>query len=371
MLFWILAALLTLGACLAVLLPASRARRAIPADSAFDLAVYRDQLAELERDVARGVIGKEEAEQARAEIGRRILRLAGDGTDAPRSTPSRFARVVATLAVLSVPLASWGIYAATGSPHLPAQPLAARLDKAPASSSVEELVARAEAHLRNEPGDGRGWEVLAPIYHRMGRPHEAVTAYRNAIRLLGATAQREIGLGEALMAAAGGTITTDSQEAFERALALEPGNPRARFLLAAAFAQEGLYGEAAEVLSSLQRDLPADSPWRQPVAQALAELGAPSTPGPTDEDIEAAGLISDKERAEMIDEMVAGLDRRLREEPGDAEGWQRLVRSYAVLGRQDEAVDALARGVAALGTDSEAAARLEAFAAANGVTLKE
>jgi len=371
MLFWILAALLTLGACLAILLPAARARQAVPADSEFDLTVYRDQLAELERDVARGVIGREEAEQARAEIGRRILRLEGEGAAVSRSAPSSLGRTLATMAVLSIPLASWGIYAATGSPHLPGQPLAARLDKNPSDSSIEELVARAEAHLRENPGDGRGWEVLAPIYYRMGRSPEAVNAYRNAMKLLGETAQREIGLGEAIAAAAGGTITTDAQEAFERALALEPGHPRARFLLAAALAQEGRDSEAAAALSALEHDLPVDSPWLQPVARALADLGATKPPGPTQDDVEAAGLISDKERAEMVDEMVAGLDRRLREAPDDVEGWQRLVRSYVVLGRHDAAADALARGVEALGAESEAAAGLLAFAAESGVTLKE
>lgn len=372
MLFWIIAASLTLCACLAVLLPVVRDGKPAAADADFDLEVYQDQLAELDRDVARGTIERTEAEQARAEIGRRILKLAGDQKATSYAAGARLGRVVLTFAVLAVPVASWGIYTATGSPHLPAQPLHARLGGDPAQSSVEELVARAEGHLAANPGDGRGWDVLAPIYYRIGRFQDASVAYRNAIRLLGSTAAREVGLGEAIAAEAGGMVTTEAQEAFERALALEPQNPRAQFLLATALAQEGRREEAAAAWRAMQAGLAPDSPWRGAIAQALARLDEEAgTPGPSAQDMEAAALMSDKDRAEMIDNMVAGLDRRLRDNPQDAEGWRRLVQSYVVLGRLDEAGDALARGLEALGRDSEAASELIDFAAARGVSVKE
>jgi len=368
--FWIAAALLTLLACLPLLLPLAR-RGALSDDSGFDLAVYRDQLAELDRDVARGAISETEAAEARAEIGRRILKASTD-TQKPRGQGfSRAGRLVASAAVLAVPLASWGIYAATGSPNLPAQPLSARLEKNPAENTVLELIARAERHLEANPEDGRGWEVIAPIYQRIGRYEDAATAYGNAIRLTGSTAAREIGLGEALTAASGGAILPEAKAAFERGLALEPKNPKARFLAAAALAHEGRNAEAAGAFRALLDDLPEASPWRATVAGAVADLEARQEPGPTAAEVEAAGLISDKERAAMIGEMVAGLDERLRLNPDDAEGWQRLVRSYAVMGRADDAADALARGVAALGEDSEAAAGLRQFAASLGVDAKE
>ena len=217
--FWITAALLTLVACLAVLLPLARRKAAETDGSGFDLAVYQDQLAELDRDLARGAIDGAEAAEARAEIGRRILKLSGQQTKESEGAGSRAGRIIATLAVLAVPVASWGIYAAIGSPHLPAQPLQARLDRNPAENTVFELVARAERHLDANPEDGRGWDVLAPIYYRMGRYADASVAYRNAINLLGANAVREAGLGEALAAAAGGIIVADAQAALERARA--------------------------------------------------------------------------------------------------------------------------------------------------------
>lgn len=369
--FWIAAAFLTLLACLPLLVPLARRGAALPDDSGFDLAVYRDQLAELDRDAARGAISATEAAEARAEIGRRILKASAPA-EAPRGQGfSRTGRLVASAAVLAVPLASWGIYAAIGSPSLPAQPLSARLEKNPAENTVFELVARAERHLEANPEDGRGWEVIAPIYQRLGRHEDAATAYGNAIRLTGSTAARELGLGEALTAASGGAIPAEARAAFERALALEPRNPKARFLVAAGLAHEGRNAEAAAGFRALLDDLPDASPWRPTVAQAVADLEGRQEPGPADADAEAAGLIPDKERADMIGEMVAGLDERLRSNPDDPEGWQRLVRSYTVLNRADDAADALARGIAALGEESEAAAGLRRFAASLGVNAKE
>lgn len=370
MLFWIVAALLTLLACLAILVPMVRVKAHASADSDHDLAVYQDQLAELERDVGRGVIGETEAEQARAEIGRRILRIAGEGRGTGSSKSSRTGRTIATLAILAVPLASWGIYAVTGSPELPGQPLQERLTANPAENSIEELVARAEGHLTANPEDGRGWDVLAPIYYRMGRYNDSVVAYRNAIRLQGSSVTRELGLGEAIAANAGGTITVEAQAALERALVLEPQNPQAQFLLATALAQEGKSAEASQAWRSMLAGLPTNSPWRGAVEQSLARLGEqPAIPGPSAEDVEAADLMSDKDRAQMIEDMVAGLDQRLRDNPQDAEGWQRLVQSYVVLGRLDDARDALQRGLDALGRPSQPAASLETFAAERGVTL--
>lgn len=379
MLFWVIAALLTLGASLAVLLPLSGTRRQAAADGAHDLEVYRDQLSELDRDAARGLIQPAEAEQARAEIARRILkadkatRLASGAT----TSESKAMRTVGMAAVLAVPLVSWGIYAATGSPDLPSQPLSARLEKNPADSSVDELLARAEGHLVANPEDGRGWSVLAPIYARLGRYPEAVTAYRNAIRLSGATGALEAGLGESIAGAAGGTITADAQAALSRALELQPGEPKARFLLASALVQEGKIGEAMAGWQAMLAGLPGDSPWRAVVEQALAEgnrrMAAESGKGngPSQDQIDAASTMSVDDRGAMIEGMVASLDEKLRQNPNDPEGWTRLMRSYQVLGQPDAARDALKRGTAALGPGTPEALQLAELASTLGLTAAE
>lgn len=379
MLFWLIAALLTLAASLAVLAPLSGRPAARAAGGAHDLEVYRDQLAELDRDAERGLIQPTEAEQARAEIARRILKAdrATKEEAAPRG--SRRVNALGVAAVLAVPLVSWGIYVTTGSPDLPSQPLAARLEKKPADSTVDELIARAEAHLAANPDDGRGWGVLAPIYVRMGRYPEAVTAFRNAIRLDQATAEREAGLGEALAGVAGGLINSEAQAAFTRALELEPGQPKAAYFLGSALAQDGKMDEAIAAWRSMLATLPPDSPWRDAVEQAITEADrrlaaagdAPAAPGPTQEQIDAAAGMSAADRNAMIETMVASLDEKLRQNPRDLEGWTRLVRSYHVLGRADEARDALARGMAVFGPESAEARQLADLAGALGVTVSD
>ncbi|RWN66935.1 MAG: c-type cytochrome biogenesis protein CcmI [Mesorhizobium sp.] len=383
MLFWVIAAILTLGASLAVLLPLAGGPKDGSASSDHDLEVYRDQLSELDRDVARGLIQPAEAEEARAEIARRILRLdnAGAGADpadkAAARQPSMATRLVATAAVLLVPLVSWGLYSQLGSPDLPSQPLSERLAKNPADSSVDELVARAEAHLAANPSDGRGWDVLAPIYLRMQRFADAVTAYRNAIRLDGDSAARQAGLGEAIANAAGGIVSSDAQVAFEAALKLDPANPKASFYLAMGMAQEGRIEEATAGWQKMLAALPQDSAWRGAVEQALAESakrsvasGEPAK-GPGAGDVDAASSMSPQDREAMINTMVAGLDEKLRQNPRDAEGWMQLIRSYVVLGKADQARDALNRGIAVFGSDSEEAKKFTAFAVSLGLTATE
>ncbi|MER9019679.1 c-type cytochrome biogenesis protein CcmI [Mesorhizobium sp. M0768] len=378
MLFWVIAALLTLGASLAVLLPLAGGSKNASAAGDHDLEVYRDQLAELDRDMARGLIRPMEAEEARAEIARRILRLSNAGhADETATQPSRSTRLVATAAVLLVPLVSWGLYGQLGSPDLPSQPLSERLAKNPADSSVDELIARAEAHLAANPSDGRGWDVLAPVYLRMQRYADAVTAYRNAIRLDGDSAARQAGLGEAIANAAGGIVSAEAQAAFEAALKLDPANPKAAFYFAMGMAQEGRIAEATAAWQKMLAALPQGSPWRGAVEQALAESAARSVAseapakGPTAEDIDAASSMSPQDRQAMISTMVAGLDERLRQNPRDEEGWMQLVRSYAVLGKTDQARDALNRGIAVFGADSDQARKFAAFAASLGVTATE
>lgn len=372
--FWIVVGLLTVTACLAIILPLSGSRREVAGAREHDLEVYRDQLAEIERDAERGLIGKDEAAQARAEIGRRILKLDATGEDGGAAgRGNALVRGLAMAAVVAVPVTSWGLYSAIGSPDMAGQPLAERLAKDPAASTIDELVARAEAHLRANPEDGRGWDVVAPIYLRLERVGESAAAFRNAIRLNGDSAPRWTGLGEALMAGAGGVVTTEAVDAFERASSLDPADPRPRFFLATAKAQEGDLAAAAADLRALLATLPSESPWRPVVERTLAqataeaERRAAAAPGPSADDVNAASELSDEERADMIQVMVARLDERLRENPQDAEGWQRLVRSYMVLDRREDALDALARGVDALGTDTQMARELTAFAAGLGL----
>ena len=377
MFFWLTAAALTLGASLAVLLPLTRSKMSLPVQGAHDLEVYRDQLGEIDRDAERGTLEAGEIEQARAEIARRILRVNGEGRSEKRAAARRSTRWLSAAAVLAVPLVSWSMYGALGSPSLPSQPLAARLLKEPSDSSMAELVARAENYLAANPGDVRGWDVLAPIYLRLGRYDDARNGFGQAIRIGGETAARLTGLGEAATSSAGGMVTADARDAFTRALSLAPPDPKARFFMAMAMAQDGRTSEAMAGWQYLASSAPAGSPWRGAAEQAIAEArtrlaaadGAATLPGPDRAAVEAAAALPDADRATMIETMVASLAEKLRDNPQDPEGWTRLVRSYVVLNRPAEARQALADATAALGAGSDAARRLADLAGSLGLTV--
>jgi cytochrome c-type biogenesis protein CcmH len=370
MVFWIVAAALTLAACMAVLLPLTRARPADAAHASHDIEVYRDQLQELDRDAARGLIDAQAAEQARAEIARRILKAKPDETT-PARRSAGLARVAGLAAVVALPLVSWGLYGLVGAPGMPGEPLATRLARNPAENTVDELIARAERHLAENPGDARGWEVLGPVYMRQGRYADAVTAWTNSIRIAGSNAARETGLGEATTAAAGGVVTAEARAAFERALADNPNEPKARFILANALAQEGKFAEAASAWRALKLTLAADSPWNGPVDAAIGEAEArlaDAAPGPDAAAVAAAGAMSPEEQRQMIEGMVANLDEKLKDNPDDLDGWQRLIRSYVVLGREADAKAALGRALAGLADEHKAT--VTAFAAGLGIKVE-
>lgn len=356
MLFWTVAALLTLAASLAVLMPLARRRDGGTDATRNEIEVYRDQLGEVDRDTKRGLLNPQEAEQARAEIGRRIIKADAAGQTAKRGGFSGIAKYVAAAGVLAVPLISWGLYAEIGAPQLPGQPLAGRIICDPAKSSIEELVACAERQLAQNPNDQRGWEILGPIYVRLTRYDDALDAYRNVIRIGGPTPARQAAFGEALVYVNGGLITADARKAFDDALKGQPGYPKARFFLAMAKAQEGKQQEAVAEWQDMASNLPENDPWRGAAQRMLAETeSAPAQGGPD---------------ASQIEQMVAGLDQRLRDNPNDVEGWKRLVRSYVVLGKQDQARDALSRALTALGADSAAGKDIGAFAAGQGVKIE-
>lgn len=273
MLFWLLFALMTGVAVFSVLWPLSRARRVAVSAKSADMAVYRDQLTEIENDRARGLIAGSEAEAARIEVARRLLSASDRADrDADQSGALWRRRVAAVVALVGLPLIAITFYLAIGSPTQPGMPLAERLGKSSQPRDVAMLVRRVETHLAEKPDDGRGWELLAPIYLKMGHTADAVKARRNAIRVLGATADREADLGEALVADASGVVTADARAAFERAASLNSHQVKARFFLGLAAEQDGRNSEAEKIWRELAANAPPDAPWLSAVLAALTRL---------------------------------------------------------------------------------------------------
>jgi cytochrome c-type biogenesis protein CcmH len=373
MTLWFVFALMTAAAVFAVLWPLGR-RGKFAGGS--ELAVYRDQLAELDRDRDAGRIGPSEAEAARIEVSRRLLAAADadrSSTDSAMLKPSPWPRrIVALAALIVLPLGAVSLYLVLGAPGLPSQPLAARLEKPADQRSVETLVAQVEAHLEKNPNDGRGWEILAPIYLRIGRFSEAVKARTNALAFSGETAERQSGLGEALVAAAQGIVTAEATKAFKRAIELDPKAPQPRFYLGLAAEQDGHPEEAAKRWRAMIDDAPPNAPWLGFVREALAHVdpnaaAGAAAPGPSTADVAAAADLSPQQRQAMVRGMVEQLATRLKGNGSDLDGWLRLMRAYMVLGERDNARAAAADARRALAGDADKVRRIDA--AAKGLGL--
>lgn len=355
-------AVLAAAAILPVLTPLFRGQRDGGDAASASLAIYQDQLHEVDRDLARGVIGEAEATAARTEIARRLIRADAEREKTPAVRMPEASRI-AVLSIMAIPVLALGAYLTVGAPEYPAQPLAQR----PASEvqSIEVLVGQVEQHLAVTPDDGEGWAVLAPVYTRLGRHDDAAKAYGNVVRLLGATAEREADHGEALVYAARGTVTPEARGAFQRALALDSSDARPRFYLALALGQDGKTDEARAAWEQLIANAPADAEWLPAAQRELARL---SERGPSADDVEAAAGMSDGDRQAMIEGMVASLDADLRENPEDAQRWVQLIRSYMVLGQRDAARDAVARARTALADDATKLAVINAAAETAGLS---
>jgi cytochrome c-type biogenesis protein CcmH len=370
---WIAMAVLAAAASLAVLAPLHRASRKVRSERNQALAIYRDQLGEVERDLDRGVIGETEAAAARTEISRRLLRAGNEGT-ADAGGGSARARAVATTVALAMPIAALAFYLFVGSPEMPAEPLSARLSAPTDKQDIPTLIARIEAHLAADPNDGKGWAVLAPVYLRVGRYDDAVKAYGNVLRLLGPTAEREADLGEALVSASNGAVTPQARAAFEQAAKLDPTAVRPRFYLALALGQAGQKDQAIAAWKALLNGAPDGAPWVAIAKTELARLEGGPAPvatggaaGPTAADVNAAAKMSASDRSAMIQGMVAQLAAKLDANPADAPGWAKLIRSYMVLGKTDAAKVALAKARNALAGDGPALASINDAAKAAGV----
>ena len=373
--FWIFAIFLAVTAALLVSIPLMTRRGRDGGAEPTDAEVYRDQLSEIDRDEASGLIDGDAALQARAEIARRLIAATRAEPKTGLSTGSRTAVAVAVFLCLVFPAGGLALYARMGVPQAPDLPLRARFESPSPDNNI--LIRKAELRLEAHPEDGRGWEVLAPIYLGQGRAADAVNAWRNAIKLLGVDPRRYGGLAEALVVLNRGRVNAETREAFAKVLELVPGDPRARFYLALADGQEGRYDAAIAALRALKTDSPADAPWIAVTDEQIARMTAAkdqqaTAPGnPTQEDIEAAAQLSDTDRMQMIRTMVEGLDDRLKDNPGDIEGWKRLVRSYAMLQEPDKAAAALDRGLAVFPADTENGKALIALARELGVSGKD
>jgi cytochrome c-type biogenesis protein CcmH len=353
MVWFILAGMAAL-AVLAALLPLLRPSPPMKADGAAnEAAFYKAQLDEIRRDIDRGFLPQGEAESARAEAARRLI-AASDASEPPLA--DRRARLAAAaLIAIGLPAIAFPLYARLGQPMMPDEPLASRKVAPETNGGIEAAVAAVEARLIAKPDDGKGWAVIAPVYMRLERYSDAAHAYAEALRLLGEEPLRRSAYGEALVAAAGGVVTDEARQQFDRALTEHPGQPQARFYVALAAEQDGKKADAIRDYQSLLADSPPDAPWRSMVNAHLAALNG--APAPTED----AAAIPEAQRP-MIEGMVSRLATRLASSGGGVDEWSRLIRAYTVLHEADKAKAALMSARKALAPDANAVASLDALA---------
>lgn len=366
MLFWIFVGLV-LALCVTFVARALRAR----ADGARpDVAVYRDQLRELDRDRARGTLTEEDAEAARTEVARRLL--AADSAAAatsrgPGSTPLGLALIA--VPVIGISLGTYLLIGAPGYPDLPLQNRisqiesgrADRPDQATAEAGVpdridtsREDVTRMAAQLRDvlvdRPDDLRGWRLAVTTQTGLGDLEAAWRSQNRVIAILGDAAEGEdfALLAELMILAADGYVSPQAETALSEAVRRDPGNGTARYYAGLMFAQGGRPDRAFSIWRGLLADSRPDAPWIQPIYDQIERVSVlagdptpldelPQPTGPTEGDIAAAEDLSPAERIEMVGNMVEGLAERLATEGGSARDWGRLITAYGVLGRTDAA----------------------------------
>jgi len=375
MLFWIIT--VAMGAAVAFLLARAMIRGAAdPVEDAadYDLRVYRDQLAGVEKDVARGVISAEDAAQAKTEISRRILAADAAVKEADVTGGKPQGLFVAALGLALVG-ASAGLYAVLGAPGYGDMSRADRIafaeelrENRPSQQAAEDslpempnapepaeefmvLVEQLRTAVADRPDDAEGHILLAQTEARLGNFAAAARAQEHLVRLRGEEVTvAELGdYGELLVLAAGGYVSPEAERVFRATLDLDETDGRARYYIGLMRIQTGRPDITFRLWDQLLRRGPPEAAWIGPIQQQIGQVAAlagvryeipavgSGAPGPSQEDIDAAGDMSVAERMEMIGAMVEGLADRLANEGGPPTDWARLITSLGVLGQPTQA----------------------------------
>lgn len=379
--FWLMAGALALGSGIALLMGFRRGAGATAEVSApaLDVQLYRDQLAGIERDAARGTIAAEEAGRLRTEISRRLLEA---DRQARATAPARLAdgpRLGLPLVVLTLAGAG-ALYWTLGVPGYPDMPMATRLalseklrENRPSQAVAEAdapvppepqgadaeylaLMQKLRSTVAERPDDIRGQRLLAENEARLGNYRAAHAAQAEVIRLAGdaATAEDYALLAEMLVYATGGYVSPEAEAALTEALRRDPKNTAALYLSGLMFAQVDRADRAFALWRTALESATPDSPWMKPLQEQIGDMAARAgvryqppgasagpmagmMPGPGAEDMAAAAEMSAEDRQAMIESMVERLNERLATEGGSAEEWARLIGALGVLGQTERA----------------------------------
>lgn len=358
--FW--AAALTIAAVAGAVLLAAlrRGREAALAGDAPDLAIYKDQLAEISRDLARGTIGPDEAERLRAEVGRRVIEAdRGALATSQRGPRAGLAAALAVAAMIPAAGAAYWWLGAPGYPDMPLGPRIAALDAGIAARPDQAAELERIGRPRDAALDAALLADLAAIseadplragFRRHFEAGETLAAIRTQERLLAvlgdtATAADHANLALVLVAEAQGYVSPEAEASLRETLTRDLSNELARYLVGEMFLQGGRFDQAFRFWRPLVEEGSPDAPWVASIRERISMVAGlagipyelPERVGPSAGDVAAAAEMAPEDRRAMIEGMVAQLSDRLATEGGDVEDWDRLIRSLAVLERLPEA----------------------------------
>lgn len=369
MLLWMILTVMTVLAAVGIAIPLLRRRDAVevPRDDA--VTVLKDQLGEIEAQAATGALAAPEADALKSDLKRRVLAEARKGEAPARPLSDRTLIYVALGLAAIVALGGTALYVKMGRPDVPASPAMARQaqggegmmaggGEGHPQGDVSAMIAQLETQMRETPNNPEGWRMLGWSYLQTGRPADAAMAYGKAAALQPDNPEHLSAQGEATVLAAQGSVTPAAEAIFRKALAVDPADPRARYYLAVGKDQRGERDAAMNDWIALIKSAPPDAPWAAEVRDFVEQIAAerkidlsgrlppaptqaaqaPSPPrGPNAEQMAAAQDMSEGDRQQMVQGMISGLADRLKQNPRDRAGWERLLRARMVMGDSQQA----------------------------------
>ena len=423
MTLWIILTLMVAIAAAVLTIPLVRRHEARADSRTATLAVLRDQLADVDVQLAAGVLPPADAEGLRIEIKRRMLAAGHIPEEARAALASRTLSGMAIGLAAVVALAGGALYATMGKPGLAGTSVPVAAGSAPPAAAsdapnaqgageIAALVAGLEKKVAAKPDDPEGWRMLGWSYFQMQRFDDAARAYGKAVALDPGGTGFQSAYGEALVQAADGTVTPAAADAFVKARAKDGADARARYFLGVKKQQDGDAKGALDDWIGLLGESATDAPWvpqlrgvieqtalgakidvsarlaaLRPPASGGASVAAPPIPGlpaaapaaparaapagvmpgPSAEQVAGAAAMTAGDRQAMIRGMVDGLAQKLKANPRDEAGWMRLMRARSVLGDNAAAARARNDALAAFAGDTSAQARIRAAATEIGI----
>lgn len=269
--FAAIAVAMTLAALAFVVLPLARRRQDedAPDPAQTNLAILRDQLAELQGDLERGVIASGQFEVARSELERRVLEETAAAAPPGRAGQAGGRRAAMALAVI-IPLAALSVYLWIGEPAgLRNEAISG--EQPTTTADVEDMVTRLAERLRKNPDDAKGWALLGRSYYVMQRMDDAVAAYAKAAAKISDDADLYADYADALAMSQGRNLRGKPMELVNRALAINPAQPKALAMAGTEAFDRKDYPKAIEFWEKLLAMLPADSEVSKSIAGGIAE----------------------------------------------------------------------------------------------------